>query len=323
MDNPEIPTTYFYRQSSLALGIALIGFCLLLLGLVAPAVCNSETEDCKFFENALFNPKDFEEGWREGLTSNIFGMIIIGVVPAFFLALLLRRRLSMLMSFLAITAAIGFVYSWYAYFAYEVDWLGIELKWGWGVLAAGCLLLLLSAILPSEADWFIEEDQPTFEWPNTTQRIIVLVGILLFTFSGISPITCGETIECKINGEGSLFSSNSFDEGFFEGVSANHIGLIVFSLALLNLVAMLLSPNLTDAHNAPLIVTGGATLSFTIVLFLIVFINTDSSEETRLGWGWMPFWAGAVLLFTASLLRGEQEEISAPMNDSLVEIPSN
>lgn len=320
MDTSTADTSIVYRRI-FDFSLAWAGLLLILFGLTAPSFC-FEDADCKFFDNALFNYHYFEVGWREGLVGNSTAMEIVAVLSSVVVAIRLRDRSAMLMGVLAVFVIIGLVYQSIAYLVSELSKLELlkaDLRIGWGIIALGCLLLGITVAKPREIH---EPEYPPkvfYRWPNNTQVILAVLGLILFASGAIIPLYCVSGVSCEINGAGSLFRADDFDEGFRPGLATTWTGITTFGLAFIVFLSLVVPGNRRNPRNYALIVATVAAVAWLIVTFVLVILNLNLLDrQSKLQWGWLPFWVGALLLIFAADQKANPQVIPPVVsNDSI------
>ncbi len=320
MDTPTADTSIVYRRI-FDFSLAWAGLLVILFGLNAPSFC-FEDADCKFFKSALFNYHYFEVGWREGLVGNTTALQIVAVLSSVVVAIRLRDRSAMLMGVLAGFVIIGLVYQSTAYTVSEfsqLEWLEADLRIGWWIIAFGCLLLGIAVAKPRVID---EPEYPPkvfYRWPNNTQVILAVLGLILFASGAIIPLYCVSGVSCKIHGAGSLFRAEDFDEGLRPGLATTWTGITVFGLAFIVCLSLVVPGNRRNPRNYALIIATVAAVTWLIVTFVLVILNLNLLDrESRLQWGWLPFWAGALLLIFAADQKANPQPIPpVALNDSI------
>lgn len=306
MDTSTANTPVAYRQTSGALALAWLGLLLILFGLTAPSYCFGDGE-CKFFRDALFNYHNFENGWREGLVTNSLALEIVAVLLSIVVAIRLRVRSAMLMGVLAVFVVIGLVYQTVAYLVSNLEWLDAELRIGWGIIIFGCLLLGIAVARPRETYMPEAAIDRLYRWPNNTQVILAVLGLVLFASGAILPVYCVDGVTCKINGEGALFRADVFDEEFRLGLATTRTGVTAFGLALIIFASLVIPSNRRNPRNYALIVATVAAIAWLVVLFILIVVSLSVLDTGKLLWGWIPFWVGAILLVVAAWKKADVE----------------
>lgn len=123
--------------------LAILGLIVVGIGILMPVVC-PETQ-CKIMEdNALFDVERFENDTDTGIQQNLYGLLAIVVAVPLLIAIISGSRGTVFAATLALISLVVVTALFFNFSIEDNDFL--SLSWGWGVLGAGSLLLLLSSL---------------------------------------------------------------------------------------------------------------------------------------------------------------------------------